>query len=137
MIIKEGEIKIMKEIIKISSDYFDCNLHEDTRCKSIATSRNICVLMIREFTNTLSFDLISKEFNRSYSNFITCNRKLQDEMGVDINLRRDINALRILIQKNCKSITKNIKNKTRLDIYDILKDFKLNELKELKRNILT
>lgn len=135
MKIRQSELEVMQDIIKISTRYFDCNLYENTRDKEIAEARNICVLMIREFTKTLSFDLIAKEFNRSYSNFITCNRKLTEEMSVDRNLRRNVDELRMLIQANCIYLKKSIKRDTKLDIYNLLNTFKISELKEFKRTL--
>jgi len=135
MKIQNSEIELMNEIVDIVSYYYNVNLKEDTNRNSVAKPRNVCVYLIREFTETLAIDLIAQRFNRGYSNFVTGNKRLEEEMDVNKNLAREIETLRLVIQSEAKHYNISFDSKLKLDIYKLLNRFDRQQLYTIKNNI--
>ena len=135
MIIKNNEINLMNDIIRIVSDYYGVDLKEDTNRAMISRPRNICVYLIREMTKTLPLVFISKEFNRGHSNFVVSNKRLVQEMEVNKSLLKQVETLKMVIKTDAEHYYLMANDKVRLDIYNMLSRFNIEKLKTIRKTI--
>lgn len=135
MRIRTNDVQIMKEITEVVSDYYDVDLTEDTNRIDISKPRNICVHFIRKYTQSLSMEYIASKFNRGYSNFITQNKRLKQELEFNETLRSEINTLDLIIQSESKGIKTTLDDKVRLDIYTLLNRFDTQQLYTIKKSV--